>query len=250
MEKKDGRKLTVEQQLKIRKIAFDLLNEGFTNKEVANKLGVHEVTISKWKKKGLEIDSKGRKLGEQKSLNKNIEQKIYKELFKSKPFETNESLPFWTKDSILKMIKKLYSRDIPSSTLGDYLKRWKLNSDEVQKFKLKFIEDIGNETYEIIKKNAERKYANILWIHIEKFEEELCFIINNNTGLLILDLYNSSDLIQSFINFLLKSTKSTKKRFFLVINGLNDDQYDELNNYIQKNLNTQILMFISANLIE
>ena len=152
MEKKDGRKLTVEQQLKIRKIAFDLLNEGFTNKEVANKLGVHEVTISKWKKKGLEIDSKGRKLGEQKSLNKNVEQKVYKELFNSKPFEINESLPFWTKDSILKMIKKKYRKDIPSSTLGDYLKRWKLNSDEVQKFKLKFIEDIGNETYENIKK--------------------------------------------------------------------------------------------------
>lgn len=250
MEKKDGRRLTAEQQLKIRKIAFNLLNEGFTNKEVADKLGVHEVTISKWKKKGLKIDSKGRKLGEQKSLNKSIEQKIYKELFNFKPFEIKESLPFWTKDSILKMIKKQYRKDIPSSTLGDYLKNWKLNSDEVQKFKLKFIKDIGNETYENIKKEAKRKYANILWIHIEKLEEQLCFIINNNTGLLILDLYNSSDLIQSFINFLLKSIKSTKKRFFLVINGLNDDQFDELDNYIQNNLNTQILVFIPAILKE
>ena len=78
----------------------------------------------------------------------------------------------------------------------------------------------------------------------------MCFIINNNTGLLILDLYNSSDLIQSFTNFLFKSIKSTKKRFFLVINGLNDDQFYELDNYIQKNLNTQILVFIPANLIE
>ncbi|UCN00117.1 helix-turn-helix domain-containing protein [Sulfurimonas sp. SWIR-19] len=255
MKKIDGRKLHEHKLLELREQAFRLMDKGISNKEIAQNLGLHEVTISKWKKKGLKITPKGRKTGEKKLLDRSMEQKVYSNLFDLSPIEFDTSFIFWTKKLILKMIKKKFKKDIASSTLGDYLKRWSLNSDDVQKFKSKFIEDIENETYIEMKNKAKKSYANIWWVHIcknsmnERNGHFYQFIINNNTGLLMLDLYKSSDLKENFKNFLSKSTSSTKKRFFLIVNGLAENQYNELNLYISKNYQNQILEFIPANLI-
>jgi transposase len=255
MKKIDGRKLPEHKLLELREEAFRLMDDGISNKEIAQRLGVHEVTVSKWKSKGLKIAPKGRKTGEKKLLNRGMEQKVYDKLFDLSPIEFDTSSVFWTKKSISKMIKKKFRKDVPQSTLGDYLKKWNLNSDNVQKFKSKFIEDIENETYIEMKSEAKKLYANIWWIDIsQNSKNELNghfyqFIINNNTGLLILDLYKSLDLEKNFKNFLLKSTSSTKKRFFLIVNGLTENQYDELNLYINTNYQNQILEFIPANLI-
>jgi enolase len=64
------------------------------------------------------------------------------------------------------------------------------------------------------------------------------------------DFYKSPKIEDSFINFLSKSTASTKKRFFLVVNGLTEDQHDELNQHIEKTYKNQILVFVSANLLK
>lgn len=249
MENIDSRKLTAEQQLEKRKEAFDLLHKGLKNKEVAKELGVHEGTISRWKKRGLKIDTKGRKIGENKRLNKNIEQKILQELFNRKALVKNDPIPFWSKASILELIKKKYKKEIPPSTLGDYLKSWKLNSNEVQKSKSRFIKDIGDEIYKEIIDDAKRNNANIWWVHIKTIDEKLCFIINDNKGTLILDLYNSKNIIESFKNFLFVAVNQNDK-MFLFINGLNNTQCDVLVDYINQNFNKQILEFIPINLIK
>jgi len=256
MGKIDGRKLHEHELLELRERAFKLMDDGISNKEIGQKLGVHEVTVSNWKRKGLKIAPKGRKIGERKLLSSSMDQKICHKLFDLSPLELDSSSPFWTQKLISKMIKNKFRKDILSSTLGDYLKSWNLNSDEVKKFKLKFIEDVEDETYVEIKKEAKKLYANIWWIHIaQNSKKELGgnfdqFIINNNTGLLMLDLYKSSDLEENFKNFLSKSTSSTKKRFFLIVNGLTENQYDELNVYIEKKYKGQILEFIPANLLK
>jgi len=256
MKKIDGRKLPEHEQLELRKLAFRLMDERVSNKEIAQKLGVHEVTISNWKRKGLGIAAKGRKVGEKKLLTRSMEKKIYNKLFDLCPLEIDSSLAFWTKKSISKMIKKRFRRDIPSSTLGDYLKSWNINSDEVKKFKKKFIEDIDDEAYIGMKSEAKKSYINIWWIQVthnineDLGEKNCCFIINNNTGLLMLDLYKSSKIEDSFINFLSKSTATAKKRFFLVVNGLTENQHNELNQHIEKIYKNQILVFVSANLLK
>lgn len=255
MAKMDGRKLPEHKLLELRERAFKLMDDGISNKEISQMLGVHEVTVSNWKRKGLKIAPRGRRGGEKKLFSRSMERKVYNQLFDSSPLGIDASSPFWTQKLITKMIKKKYRKDIPSSTLGDYLKSWNLNSDDVKRFKLKFIQDIEDETYVGIKQEAKRLYANIWWIDIAKCrkneQEEIFyqFIINNNTGLLMLDLYKSSDLEGNFKNFLSKSTYSTKKRFFLIINGLTENQYNELNEYIEKTHKGQILEFIPANLI-
>ncbi|WP_373035557.1 hypothetical protein [Sulfurimonas sp.] len=255
MEKIDGRKLHEHKLLEFRERAFKLMDYGVSNKKIAQELGVHEVTVSNWKRKGLKIEPKGRKVGEKKLLSRSMEQKIYHKLFDLSPFELDPSSAFWTKKLIIKMIKKKFRRDIPSSTLGDYLKSWNLNSDEVQKFKLKFIEDMGDKAYEGMKYKAKKDYVNILWIKVphmpekEKYTEHHHFIINNNTGLLMLDLYNSLDVVENFKNFLSKSTSSTKKRFFLIVDGLNESQYNEVHTYIQQAYKKQILRLIPVNLL-
>ena len=231
MKKIDGRKLHEHKLLELREEAFRLMDDGISNKEIAQRLGVHEVTVSKWKSKGLKIAPRGRKTGEKKLLNRSMEQKVYGKLFDLSPIEFDTSSIFWTKKSISKMIKKKFRKNISQSTLGDYLKKWNLNSDNVQKFKSKFIEDIAQ--------NSKKELGG-------NFEQ---FIINNNTGLLMLDLYKSSDLEANFKSFLLNSTSLTKKRFFLIVDGLTENQYDELSLYINTNYQNQILEFIPANLI-
>lgn len=250
MEKIDGRKLTTEQLLKIRKLAFELIRDGVSNKEIAEKFGVHEVTVSTWKKKGLRIDKKGRKVGHSKSLNKYYEKKVYDKLIDATPEEYGSTVPFWTKKSISNLIKKEFNKDIPSSTLGDYLKNWNLNSDEVNTLKAKFVEAIGSETYINIKNEAKASYANLWWIKVfivlkeNSNEYHYHFIINDNIGLLMIRIYKLPEMVDCFKDFLLSSTKSTQKRLFLIVDGLTEAQYDELNTYIEDNYRKKILEFI------
>lgn len=253
MEKIDGRKLPEHKQLELRKLAFDLMSDRISNKEIAKKLGVHEVTVSKWKKKGLAIAPKGRKTGEKKVLSNNLEQKIYNNLYDFAPILVNSSIPFWTRKSILKMIKKKFRKDIPLSTLGDYLKEWNLNSDSVKKFKANFITKFGENIYNNIKTEAKNSHATIWWLQVTQNntpignkEESVGyyhFIVNNNTGLLMIKIFNSLDLIESFKEFLSKATQDSSK-LFLFVNGLTESQYDNLNMYIQKNHKNNILEFI------
>ena len=106
MKKIDGRKLYEGKLLELREQAFRLMDDGISNKEIAERLGVHKVTVSRWKKKGLKIAPKGRKTGEKKLLNRSMEQKAWNKLFDLSPIEFDTSSVFWTKKSISKMIKK------------------------------------------------------------------------------------------------------------------------------------------------
>jgi transposase len=254
MIKNDGRKLNAQQQLEMRKQAFELIRGGLTNREVAKQLGIHEVTVSVWKKKGLKISQKGLKKGQTKTINKINELDIYTLLCDSNPTQTDSCLPFWTKKSILKLIDTKYNKNIPSSTLGDYLKAWNLNSDSVIQFKTNFIKEINEETYENIKSTAKNRHAIIWWIQILKNtvpigsqksgNENYHFIINDNQGLLMICIYSSPDLIHNFHNFLLKTEQASKK-LFLIVNGVTGNQYNILNNYIKDNYENHILDFMS-----
>ncbi|MCX6077479.1 MAG: helix-turn-helix domain-containing protein [Campylobacterales bacterium] len=253
MEKIDGRKLPEHEQLALRELALRLMDEGVSNKEIAKKLGIHEVTISNWKKKGLTLTPKGRKIGEQKILSKNLEQKIYNSLSDLAPIIVDSFVPFWTKKSILKMIKKKFRKDIPSSTLGDYLKNWNLNSDSVKKFKANFIAEISEDIYNNIKIEAKNSHATIWWLQViqnsapignkEIANGYFHFIVNNNTGLLMICIYSSPDLIKNFKDFLLKATQESSK-LFLLVNGLTENQYDNLYQHIKENHKNNILEFI------
>ena len=253
MEKIDGRKLPEHKQLELRELAFGLMDEGVSNKEIAQKLGIHEVTISNWKKKGLTLAPKGRKTGEQKILSKNFEQKIYNSLPDLAPIVVDSSVPFWTKKSILKMIKKTFRKDVSSSTLGDYLREWNLNSDSVKKFKANFITKISEDIYNNIKIEAKNSYATIWWLQVIQNSTPIGnegsangyfhFIVNNNTGLLMISIYSSPDLIKNFEHFLLKATQESSK-LFLFVNGLTENQYSDLNQHIQENHKNNILEFM------
>jgi len=120
MKKIDGRKLPKHKLLEFRAYAFQQMDTGVSNKEIAQEIGVHEVTVATCKKIGLKTSPKGRKNGEKKSLSKRQEQQIQNKLFDMSKGDI--AAPFWTKNLIIEMIKKELKQDIPSSTLGDYLK--------------------------------------------------------------------------------------------------------------------------------
>lgn len=70
---------TKHSRKELKALAFELfMNTDFSQKEIADKIGVSEVTISKWKSDGSWEDLKGAETITSKKITSNIYQEMYK----------------------------------------------------------------------------------------------------------------------------------------------------------------------------
>ncbi|CAA6814747.1 MAG: Unknown protein [uncultured Campylobacterales bacterium] len=128
----DARKISTEAQQEKRNLAIKLRKKGMTCKEVANIVEINHTTISRWYArykrdgdKSIKVGQRGRKIGAKRSLFPEQEQQIIRQLIDKNPQQLQFKFALWTREAVRYLIKHELGIDMPISTVGHYLKKWK-----------------------------------------------------------------------------------------------------------------------------
>lgn len=131
MEKIDARTLSQDAQEQIRKQIVKLRKRGMKYADIAEVAGItpnHACKIfKKYERQGLEGISKGqrgRRPEEQKTLQRDMEESICKEIRDNTPDQLKMPFALWTRKAVQELIKIKYGIKMPIRTVGEYLKRW------------------------------------------------------------------------------------------------------------------------------
>ena len=146
----DLRKIPSEELQKIKDKAMKLRDNGIFNKEVAQKLNLDPSVLSRWYRKHLknfrqpqDVLKKGRKEGTHTKLTINQEKIIIEML--------QEYVGLLDKELVQKIVEEQYKMKIPLTTVGDYLKKWGINSNFIKEFENEFVEKVGIDDFQSTK---------------------------------------------------------------------------------------------------
>lgn len=258
MEKIDARKLTPRELMEKRKIVIKLREKGIQNKEVAQIVGISPQTTSqyysRYKKEGksaLKVKQAGRPKKVGKKLTDEQEQQIIRLLIDTTPQQLKFKFALWTREAVRQLIKQIVGKELPLSTVGDYLKRWQFTSKKPIKRAYERKDENTQkwlkETYPQIKKQAKADNADIWWcdetscvslptnlkgyapigskskpilIHpAKKFRLNMISAITN-TGKSMFALYDESINVDRFIDFMQRVMDSNEKKVYLIVDNL------------------------------
>ena len=170
----DTRELKPEVQQQIRQQAVRLRKEGRKNKEIAQIVGVHYVTVCRWIRtyknegtKGISAKKRGRKSGTLRTLSMEQEKELQKAIRDKCPDQLKLPFALWTRIAVQLLIKDRWSIDMPIRTVGEYLKRWGFTPQKplrrAYKQNPKAVKEWLDEEYPTIAKRAKKENAEIHW---------------------------------------------------------------------------------------
>jgi transposase len=151
-----------------------MLEDGWTQVQVADALGVGERQVRRWQKrfrrggwKALEKRRRGRRLGEQEALSASQQQRIVDAIRSKNPDQLRIPALLWTRSSVQELIEQWFGVRLEIGTVGRYLRRWgftlkrptrrALDADPV------VVEAWLSEVYPQIRARAKRDGGLILW---------------------------------------------------------------------------------------
>ena len=134
MDLPDTRSLNAESLELLRRVAVRGVFElGWTQKQIAELLGVSENTLSHWCRtfrdqgsRGLEVQPAGRPEGSGRSLTSEDEQRIRQIVCEDTPLDHDISSATWTRQAVAELIAKQCGVDLTLPGVGKYLRRWGL----------------------------------------------------------------------------------------------------------------------------
>jgi transposase len=258
MERIDARKLSPKELVRLRKMVVHLRKKKIPNKEVAELTGLPSQTTSeyysRYKKEGdafFVVKEAGRPKKSGQRLSDEEQRNIIRLLIDKNPQQLQFKFALWTREAVRQLIKQECHKDLPLSTVGDYLKKWQFTSkkpikrayerkDEKTKQWLK-------EEYPQIKKQAKADNADIWWADetscvslptnlkgyapigskhkpilthpAKKFRINMISAITN-TGKSMFALYEESINVDRFIDFMQRVIDSSEKKVYLVVDNL------------------------------
>ena len=232
----DLRKLPSEELQKIKDKAMKLRDDGISNKEVAKKLNLDLSVLSRWYRKHLknfrepqEILKKGRKKGTHTKLTINQEKTIIEMLQKY--------IGLLDKKLVQKIIEEQYKMKTPLTTVGDYLKKWGVNSSLIKKFENKFVEKVGIDDFQSIKQEIMRRDGIIIWITIMNYEKgiNICSISTRATkNKLVFKLYKKVIRPEDLVSFVNKISVLFKKHLYVIF-STKDIKFTDTDNIFKNN---------------
>lgn len=164
----DARSLSSDEKQQLRKRAARLRRSGKSLKEVADLLGVHQGTVSRWcsayEREGFEAiraKSKGPGKRLKRKVTPHRERKIVETLVEHLPSDYKLPEKLWTTDTVMSMIDRKFRILFPHRSTYEYLKRWKIAGDSVQDLITSLVsQESTPHTCDVIKKINDRGNRN------------------------------------------------------------------------------------------
>lgn len=174
MNKPDARFLNPTTQNYLRRQAIQLREQGKRIVVIAQYLGVHRNTVSKWwqqyRQEGevaLEQQPRGNKLGEGRTLSPIEEVLVQQQMREHFPDELKIDSALWTRQAVRSLIAQVCGVEMPIRTVGEYLKRWGFTPQKPLKRAYeqdpKVVETWLKSEYPAIQQRAKQEEAEIAW---------------------------------------------------------------------------------------
>jgi transposase len=229
--KTDLRKIPSEELKRVKIEAMELRDEGVSNKEVAEKFNLDPSVVSRWHgqytknfKQLRDPAKRGRKKGTQTSLTKHQEEMIIKTL--------RESSGLLEKQLVQNLIEEKYHMIVPISTVGDYLKKWGVNSSLIKGFEKDFINRVGEEEFQSICQVIKKQNGMIVWIQTMECElndgaklQSVFTRITNNK--LVFKIYAQRIQAVDFIDFVNHVATFFTKHLYVIFDAENIECIDK-----------------------
>ena len=282
MEKRDFRKLSVQSQYDMKVTAIKMLKAKKTQKKVASFLSVRHQTVSEWwiayksdGLKGLRYKTRGRRTGEKRTLSEQMEKEIQKTIIDHCPEQMKLPFVLWTRQAVQQLIKELYDITMPIRTVGEYLKRWGFTPQKPVKRAYEQqpaeVKKWLDETYPAIAQQALQEGAEIHWCdetginnHAnvcrgyspcgitpvmstsgKRFSISMISSITNQ-GQLRYMIYKGGLRVKTFLEFLKRLVKISKKKLFIILDNLRVHHAIKVNEWIEKQNGKIVLFFLPS----
>jgi transposase len=170
----DARSLSQDAQEALRVRGVKLLQEGYTQVEVAQVCGVHVRQVQRWAKrfrkggwKALEKRKRGRSSESQMRLSAAQQSKLVEAIKSSHPDQLRIPALLWTRSAVQELIERECAVRLDLSTVGRYLARWGFTLKRPSKRALEadpvVVEAWLAEVYPKIRARAAAQNGLILW---------------------------------------------------------------------------------------
>lgn len=174
MSEGDARSLSQDAQEALRVRGVRLLEEGWTQVQVAEALGVGERQVRRWQKrfrrggwKALAKRRRGRRPGEQEALSAAQQRQIVEAIRSKHPDQLRIPALLWTRSSVQELIEQWFGVRLEVGTVGRYLRRWGFTLKRPTRRALEadpvVVEAWLQEVYPRIRAQAKRDGGVILW---------------------------------------------------------------------------------------
>jgi len=249
---------------------------------VAKMVGISATTVSQyWSKykqegmKGLQLKRRGRQEGEKKRLSDAQEREIVKMLCDYNPKQLEFTFALWTRESVKALIDRECSMDMPISTVGRYLKKWKFTAKKPIKRAYERndakVKEWMQKEYPKIKERSHKEDADIWWADetscvsmpntlkgyarnnekpvlqhtAKKFKINMISAITN-TGKTLFSLYEEAINTDRFIEFLQKSIQSSNSKIFMIVDNLRVHHAKAVKKWVSEHKEQIELFFLPA----
>ena len=257
MAKRDGRKLTPQQQQLIRIQAVDMVfKDGLSQRACAKLLGISRQYVCKWCKAfelggydALELGRRGRREGTQRLLLSHQCATLVRMITDKTPDQLKMPFMLWERVAVRELIIEKFGLVLSLRTVGNYLKRWGMTPQKpVKQAREQNTEAVNRwlaEEFPKIKERAEKEGAEIFWSDetgvqntdnvgksyspkgktpvIKKTGKKIrvnMISAVTNLGNVRFMIYSDKMPQQRFITFLKRLVKSVNKKVFVILDNL------------------------------
>ena len=282
MEKQDLRTVSDSIRDNIRVRVLVLLEQGFTQKEVAKIFGVNKNSITNWVKrykangkKGLVGLKRGVKSEDKKLLSTEQELSIQKMIIDKMPDQLKLSFSLWTRKAVKELIERELGIVIAIRTIGDYLRSWGFTPQKPKKKAYeqnpKTVKKWMEEEYPKIKKKAKSENAEIHWgdetgiknsSHYgrsyapkgktpvrrtmgKRLSTNMISSITNQ-GKVEFMIYSGTMNADRFLKFLRQLIKNRERKIYLILDNLKVHHSKIVKRWVKKNKRTIELFFLPS----
>jgi transposase len=137
MVRKDARKMSPDEVKALRMKVVQMRRDGLSNKEIARRVGLPPQTTSeyysRYRKEGdafFTVRKAGRRRGSGQKLGRDEQKKILRLIMDQSPRSHHSPYSLWTREAVRQLIENEMDKQMPMSTVGDYLRRWGITSEK------------------------------------------------------------------------------------------------------------------------
>lgn len=266
---------TIKQQV------IRLHQMGKSGVEISDAVNISYQAVSRivrsYKKEGMRSikeKTRGRMLGEKRSLNKQQEREIQRIIIDKYPDQMKLAFCLWTRAAIQQLIRNKYGIDVPVRSVSNYLKRWGMTCQRPKKrgysqddVKLK---TFMNETYPAIVAKAKKEDAEIYWgdetginnqeyyvrgfapkgqtpvvPSFSKVEKINMISAINNKGTCRFMCYEENMTQQRFIDFMSRLVKDSDRKVLFIVDNLRVHHGKLVQQWLEKHVDEIEVFFTS-----